>query len=281
MDDSPKSGARRPGRPRKAGTIPREGSKSLRRALRLLRAVAARDAAGARLSELAQAAGVHIATAHRLLGALQDEGMVSLDPDTKIYNLGFEILRIAGSAKHLATSSHFRPALERIAEEIGEDVYLAMAAGNDGIVVDKVEGTLPFRLVSPAIGSRRPLGVGAAAIAILANSAPEVCRRIYEANLPRYEGIPWITAEEIWQEIVASRKRGFTVVKGHMLAEATAVAVAFKDSRGVPAAAVAVTATNSRMLPERRALIAETIRRHVLTLGPLPEAERLPASREA
>jgi DNA-binding IclR family transcriptional regulator len=244
--------------------------------LRLLRAVAARDATGARLSELAAAAGVHTATAHRLLSALQDEGMVSLDPDTKIYNLGYEILRIAGSAKHLATSSHLRAALEEIADTLGDDVYLAVPAGNDGIVVDKVEGTLPVRLVSPAIGSRRPLGVGAAAIAILAAMPPDQARRIYEANLPRYEGIPWITAEEIWQEMSSTRKRGYTVVKGHMLAEATAVAVAFKDHGGVPVA-IAVTATNSRMLPERRAMIAEVIRARVEALGPLP----LAASRSA
>jgi DNA-binding IclR family transcriptional regulator len=268
MSNAPRRG---PGRPRTKVPEAKEGSKSLRRALRLLRAMTARDADGAKLSELAQAAGVHRATAHRLLSALQDEGMVSLDPDTRIYNLGFEILRIAGSAKHIATSSHLRGALEEIARELGEDVYLVMPAGNDGIVVDKVEGELPVRLVSPAIGSRRPLGVGACAIAILSIHTPEACRRIYEANLPRYDGIPWISAEQIWEEIIASRKRGFTVVKGHMLAEATGVAVAFRDASGVPAAAVGVTATTSRMLPERRAQVAETIRRHVEAIGPLPQ----------
>ncbi len=263
---------KRPGRPRKAPRLPSEGSKSLRRALRLLRAVAARDATGARLSELSSAAAVHTATAHRLLSALQDEGMVSLDPDTKIFNLGYEILRIAGSARHLATSSHLRSALEGIAAELGDDVYLVVSAGNDGIVVDKVEGTSPYRLVSPAIGSRRPLGVGAAAIAILAVLPPETARRIYEANLERYEGIPWITAEDIWQEVTSTRKRGFTVVRGHMIAEATAVAVAFTGADGDPIA-IAVTATNSRMLPERRAEIAEVIRSKVKAAGPLPSAD--------
>jgi len=57
-----------------------------------------------------------------------------------------------------------------------------------------------------------------------------------------------------------------------MLAEATAVAVAFKDASGQPAVALAVTATTSRMLPERRAQVAETIRRRVEAIGPLPHA---------
>jgi DNA-binding IclR family transcriptional regulator len=52
--------------------------------------------------------------------------------------------------------------------------------------------------------------------------------------------------------------------------------VAFKDQSGVPVA-IAVTATNSRMLPERRAVIAEVIRSKVEALGPLPLTAALSA----
>jgi DNA-binding IclR family transcriptional regulator len=262
-----------PGRPRTKTREAPQTSKSLRRALTLLRELAKRDETGARLAELAEATGIHVATAHRLLASLQEEGMVWSDPDTRIYNLGYEIIKMGGSARRFAISDRYHPVLVEVAQAINDNVYLTVPAGNDGVVVDRVEGNFAHRLVSPEVGSRRPLGIGASAIAILAAYPPDMSRRIYEENLPHYGGITWITAEQIWEEVQATLRRGYTVVKGHMIAEATAVAVSLPDDEGMPMASIAVMATNSRMMPERRAAIVATIREAVARHA--PESGRL------
>lgn len=251
---------RKPGRPRIRSVDGEQGSKSLRRGLRLLRAVSDRAATGARLAELAEATGIHSATAYRLLRTLEQENMIWVDPDTRIYNLGMEVMRMGGTSKHFELANQFHSLLVEIAEITEDNAYLGAPTGYDGIVVDLVEGRFPLHLATPKIGSRRPQGVGAAAIAILAAYPDAEAKAIYEANLPRYEGIPWLDARQIWEEVLGTRRRGYTVIKGHIIAEATAVAVALMDDKGMPVAAIAVTSTNSRMLPERRAEIAAVIR---------------------
>jgi DNA-binding IclR family transcriptional regulator len=258
-----------------AAASPAEGegaSKSLRRALRLLRIVAEQDAAGVRLRDLAQASGLHQATAHRLLTALVDEGMVWMDPDTKRYNLGVQTLLMADMARWAALRSHFRAALETLAHKLMDDVHLAVVSGYDAVLVDSVTGSFPGRIVSPGAGTRQPLGAGAAAIALLAAYRRERARQIWEHNLPRYKAISWITAEAIWEEVLATSNRGYTVVKGQLVEEATAVAVAFTTAAAQPLAAIGVSANNSRMLPERRTEIAALIRAEVEALGPMPGA---------
>jgi len=258
-----------------AAGSPAEGegaSKSLRRALRLLRIVAEQDATGVRLRDLAQASGLHQATAHRLLTALVDEGMVWMDPDTKRYNLGVQTLLMADMARWAALRSHFRTALEALARKLMDDVHLAVISGYDAVLVDSVTGSFLGRIVSAGAGTRQPLGAGAAPIALLAAYRRERARQTWEHNLPRYKAITWITAEAIWEEVLATSNRGYTVVKGQLVEEATAVAVAFKTAAGQPLAAVGVSANNSRMLPERRTEIAALIRAEVEALGPMSGA---------
>ena len=245
-------------------------SKSLRRALKLLRIVAERDGTGIRLKHIAQLADMHQATVHRLLSALVDEGMLWMDPDTKLYNLGMQMVLMADSARWAALRSHMRPVLESLARQLTDDVYLAVISGYDSVLIDKVHGTFAGRIVSPGVGTRRPLGAGAAAIALLAAFPLERAREIFQHNLPRYVGIPWITGEAIWEEVLATHKRGYTVVKGQLVEEATAVAVAFCDPGGQPLVAVGVSANNSRMLPERRGEIAALIRAEAAARGALP-----------
>ena len=254
-----------------ADAPPRSGdSKSLRRALHLLRIVADHESTGIRLKNLALSAALHQATAHRLLNALVDEGMLWMDPDTKLYNLGIQISLMADNARWSALRSHFRPALEVLARSFLDDVDLAVVSGYDAVLVDKVHGSFPGRISSPRAGTRHPLGVSAAALALLAAYPTERARQIYEHNLQRYKAVPWITPEAVWEEVTSSGKRGYTVVKGDIVEEATAVAVAFKAPSGQPLAAVSVSANNSRMLPERRTEIATQIRAEVQALGALP-----------
>jgi DNA-binding IclR family transcriptional regulator len=245
----------------------KEGSKSLRRALLLLRTVAACDSEGKRLTELATMAGLHTTTTHRLLSALQDEGMVSIDANTKLYKLGVEMLLFGESAHRQTLRDTLRPALTRIAAEGGEDVHLIVPTGDDHIIIDKVEGSAEVRITSPIVGCRRPQGVGAGSIAFMAACPHDEARRRYERNLPYYENVRWTTPERIWRDIVQARRRGFSVVHGQLVKDATALAVAVARDSGEPVAAITVFAPNSRMTVADRKRLARLIRREVSALG--------------
>ncbi|MES0100773.1 IclR family transcriptional regulator [Mesorhizobium sp. M0019] len=244
-----------------------EGSKSLRRALLLVRTVAAHDDTGMRLTDLASSTELHTTTTHRLLSALQDEGMISFDPNTKLYKLGLEMLLLAQSAHRMMVKDQLHPVLMALAQECGEDVHSVVPTGDDSVLIDKVEGTEVGRITSPAIGCRRPIGVGAGSIALLTAVSDAEARSLYERNLPHLANVRWTTPDRIWRDIVAARRRGFSVVKGQLVKDATAISVAALNNAGEPVASVTVFGPNSRLKPSKYDRIAELIRQEIIATG--------------
>jgi DNA-binding IclR family transcriptional regulator len=134
----------------------------------LLRQVATAGNPGVRLVDLAKRSELHNATAHRLLRAMTAEGLLSYDAVQKRYYTGPEIFRFAQTGFGPALSRIFHPALERIAKRTGLAAYLSVREGTEIVCVDRVVGQSLVQVVPYTIGSRRPLGVGAAGLAVLA-----------------------------------------------------------------------------------------------------------------
>lgn len=92
----------------------------IRRSAHLLRLLAAREPEGATTTHLATTAAIPRPTAHRLLSALQEEGLVERDNDTGTWHLGPEcfLLGAAATTRHDITPAA-RAAVLRIARETG------------------------------------------------------------------------------------------------------------------------------------------------------------------
>ena len=73
------------------------GPQTVHKAIQLLRAFSPEDPEiGVR--ELAARVDMPRSTVHRLLAALEAEGIVEQNPRTSLYRLGFELVALAGSA---------------------------------------------------------------------------------------------------------------------------------------------------------------------------------------
>ena len=71
----------------------------------------------------------HKSTAFRLLGALEDRGLVEQIADRGEYRLGFGLVRLAGAVTdRLDITRQGRPVCERLAAELGETVNLAVSS---------------------------------------------------------------------------------------------------------------------------------------------------------
>ncbi len=75
-----------------------QGTQAISRAFRLVR-LFDRQQTELSLSELAEQANLHPATAYRILQALTQEGMLTQNPDTKNYRLGLGLLKLGELAK--------------------------------------------------------------------------------------------------------------------------------------------------------------------------------------
>ena len=101
------------------------GVQSVDRAVSVMEILARRGEAG--VSEVAAEIDVHKSTAFRLLGALEARGLVEQSAGRGKYRLGFGLVRLAGAVTgRLDVIQQGRPVCERLAEEIGETVNIAV-----------------------------------------------------------------------------------------------------------------------------------------------------------
>ncbi|WP_133917564.1 IclR family transcriptional regulator [Streptomyces sp. NBC_00582] len=120
-----------------AGAV--NGVQSVDRAVSVLEILAQRGEAG--VSEVAAEIDVHKSTAFRLLGALETRGLVEQTAERGKYRLGFGLVRLAGAVTgRLDITQQGRQVCERLSEEIGETVNIAVLQEHYAVNLHQVRG---------------------------------------------------------------------------------------------------------------------------------------------
>ncbi|MBU1155781.1 MAG: IclR family transcriptional regulator [Proteobacteria bacterium] len=239
------------------------GVQSIHRAIGLLRTVVAHNERGISLAALARECGLHVATARRMLGALENEGLINYDPVTKLYHLGIELFYFGAAAYQFQMRDRYRLALERIAQRTEDTSFLLVRSGNDALVIDRVEGAFPIRTLTHEVGQRSPLGMGAGSTVLLASLPEKKTRAIIQANKRRYAQYKNSTMEDVWMLIEHYRKHGYSLTGGVFIPEAVGLGRAVHDASGEVVAAISVAAIKQRMDLERREVVAEIIKQEI------------------
>ena len=239
------------------------GVQSIHRAIGLLRTVVAHSESGIGLAALARECDLHVATARRMLGALETEGLITYDLVTKRYHLGIELFYFGAAAHQFQMRDRYRLALERIAKRTEDTAFLLVRSGNDALVIDRVEGAFPIRTLTHEVGQRSPLGVGAGSTVLLATLPDDKVRAVIQANKRRYEQYKKSTQEEVWELVHHYREHGYSLTGGVFIREAVGLGRAVRDASGEVIAAISVAAIRQRMGPGRRGEVAEIIRQEI------------------
>jgi DNA-binding IclR family transcriptional regulator len=150
-----------PARPAAAGG--RESSLTLDRGLALLQAVADSESEAPTISDLATAIGASRAAVYRLLVPLQERGLVRRD-GSKV-RLGLGLLQLAARVTPQLRLAAL-PALRELAEGVGATAHLTVADGDEAQAIAVVEPSWTTYHVAYRVGTRHPLGRGAAGKAI-------------------------------------------------------------------------------------------------------------------
>ncbi|MBG6073763.1 DNA-binding IclR family transcriptional regulator [Polaromonas sp. CG_9.7] len=110
------------------------------------------------------------------------------------------------------------------------------------------------------VGTRQPLGVGAAGLALLAALPDEEVSAAIVANAPTLDGYGGMTPERMQILVRATRERGWSVIGNHATQGVLAVGMSVLNAKGAPVAAISVASTIDRMPRERQQLIARAMR---------------------
>lgn len=240
------------------------GTQSIQRAALLLREIAARNRQGMRLVDVAQSSGLQRPTVHRMLKCLAAENLVAQDPDTRRYFLGplvFELGITAGPRFNIQDIC--RNSLDRIASETGDTVFLTLRSGDDSLCVDRREGAFPIKTFTVDVGSRRPLGVGAGSLAILAALPEEEIEEVVGRISRQLQPFGKLNANELMSLVKRAHRLGYALNDVRTIAGVTAIGLPIHDASGQPIAAISVSAITARMTSGRQRELVELLKREI------------------
>lgn len=235
------------------------GSRTLRRGLQLLDAVSGSGRDGLRVVDLCRAAGLERATVYRLLTTLVDSGYVSAHGRFR-YVAGPSL---AARAQRVVPSdfvARLQPVLARVSAACGDAAFAVTREGPASYCIARQLGTHPVQVLVIQVGTRQPLGVGAAGLALLSALPDDDVAAVIAANSPALERYGSMTPDRMKILVRATRERGWSVIGNHATHGVLAVGLAVRGSDGAPVAAISVASTIDRMPRERQQLIARSMR---------------------
>ncbi len=233
-----------------------------------------------RLTDIAVATGLDKATALRLLEVLSRDGFITRDAQTKCYALGPELLGLGAAAlAQFDPRAVVRPSLLRLAGEFEDTAILSVPSGVESLCVDLELGSFPIRANYLEVGSRRPLGVGAGSLALLAWS-PEPER---EAAMPQVEARlgrhPRISRSLLEAHMSQARLQGYAVLLDVVVDRMGGIAVPLMGPDGRPVGAISIAALSDR-ISSREAALAQSLKREATLCESLWRNQAAPARHE-
>ncbi|MHA3019133.1 IclR family transcriptional regulator [Mycobacterium sp. BMJ-28] len=223
---------------------------------------------GVTTTALARATGIPRATAHRMLTALAEQGLIDRAPGTGMWFLGPEIYLLGSVA-----SSRYDAApvaddiLRALARDTGESAFLSARRGDESVCVSAAEGSFPLRSHVLYPGKRFPLGVASAGLVMLAHlSDAEEREYLDRTDLEKTWGSAHSRAA-IERRIQQTRITGYSVNPGLVVEGSWGIGAAVFNALDQPQWALSLTGVAARLAQDRTEPLGETLLRaaHALT----------------
>ncbi|SHK15861.1 transcriptional regulator, IclR family [Pseudonocardia thermophila] len=226
------------------------GVQSVDRAISVLEILARKGEAG--VTEVAAEIAVHKSTAFRLLGALENRGLVEQSAQRGKYRLGFGLIPLAGAVTdNLDVTRQGRAVCAELAAEVGETVNVAVLQEHWAVNVDQARG--PSTVATHNwIGKLTPLHCTASGKVLLAAVGPAQRSALLAASgVPRHTPRTIVDRARLEAELARVVQRGCATAVEEYEVGLNALAAPVLDRSGEVIAAVSVSGPSYR-LDERR-----------------------------
>jgi DNA-binding IclR family transcriptional regulator len=197
------------------------------------------------VTEIASSLGVHKSTASRLAATLERTGFLARSG--RRYRLGVEIIRLGTLAlRSTDIVATMRPAMEKLSQQTGETINLAVPAGSEILNVAELPSTYILSCSGGWIGRRTKPHAVANGKVLLAYGALPV-----PAGLKRYTDHTITSFDALNQELAAIRRDGFGKAVDELEDGLVAVAAPVFGASGECIAALSVSGPSFRMPAEK------------------------------
>ncbi|MEU0209557.1 IclR family transcriptional regulator [Streptomyces canus] len=226
------------------------GVQSVDRAVSVLEILAQRGEAG--VSEVAAEIDVHKSTAFRLLGALEARGLVEQTAERGKYRLGFGIVRLAGAVTgRFDITQQGRPVCERLSEEIGETVNIAVLQEHFAVNLYQVRG--PGAVGTHNwVGQLTPVYATSSGKILLAHLSAEERDAVLAASTVQKHTPHTLTVRtKLEKNLAEARERGYAVTLEELEIGLQALAAPIRSRDGDVIAALSASGPAYRFTEER------------------------------
>jgi DNA-binding IclR family transcriptional regulator len=204
------------------------------------------------VTEIAAEIDVHKSTAFRLLDTLEARDLVEQTEDRGKYRLAFGVVRLASSVSaRMDINQQSRPVTQRLAEQIGETVNIAVLRSHYAVNVDQVRGQSQVTTYN-WVGQLTPLHATSSGKVLLAYLDPRHrAKLLRSAGMEGFTGNTVTSGEALEAELQRVREQGYAVALEELEVGLNAIAAPIRSVEGEVVAALSVSGPAYRLSPER------------------------------
>ncbi len=201
------------------------------------------------ISDLSKLSRLNISTAYRIASTLVGRGYLCQKREKGKYSLGMRFLAFGSMLKKgIKVRNVALPFLEKLHEEAGEPVNLALLDSDSAVYIEHIDSTQTQTLLRTftSEGNRVPLhctGIGKVFLACMKDE--EV--RFLTRTLPRYTDNTITTFGKLKKELLIVRREGVAVDDEEREIGVKCVASPIKDWNGHVVAAISVSGPSARL----------------------------------
>ncbi|MFM5923499.1 MAG: IclR family transcriptional regulator [Novosphingobium sp.] len=240
----------------------------IERVAAILRVLAKRSRFGSRLTDVADETGLNKSTVHRLLASLVAQKLVEVEERNGLFYLGFDMLSLsANAADRFGLVTLARESVNWLERRTGDTVFLSVRSGHESVCVDRASGAFPIKVLTLAVGDRRPLGVGAGSLALLSGLDDQEIEAAIGQNAPVLKHYGDYDADILRNMVDRTRSEGYAFNPGQIVTGMQAIGVAVPRPSGSPFVALSIAAITERMTEMRRLELLDDMRVAATQIG--------------
>jgi len=237
---------------------------SLQKALHVLKAVEQHHEVGLRLVDVCTLLDLGKPTALRLLGQLEQAGLLNRSVRGKKYYLG-DYCRKLGESLSVQSSltTRYSPLLKSISARTEDASFLVILQDLDTLCIAREVGSYPIQALAIPVGNRQPVGVGAGGLAMLSTFEEEKTEYFLHANRTRFLKYRTLRLDDLRSRIAKARKQGYAVIGSHAVRQVTGVGVTLVAKEGGVVGGISVAALDNRMTQKRQVQVARIMQEEI------------------
>ena len=247
------------------------GESVLSRAARILRAFTP-DEPELSVSEIGRRAGLHVATASRLIAAMVEQGLLQRVSSGRV-RIGVQLWELAQRASPtLGLREAAMPFLEDLHAVIGHHAQIGVLEGREVLFVERLSARDAVINVTRVAG-RLPLNASSSGLVLLAFAPRELQESVLAGPLPGYTAETITDGKRLRSVLAGIRQQEYVICPGHIHPDATGVAVPVRSGPDVIAGLSVIVPNDGRAAAAVPALRAAAlgIARSVSPLSTLVE----------